>query len=309
MSTEAQPARSYEIVAGKQGWLRGSEWVLLSYFLYAAIISPWFPLRRAADGRTLVLAIAVACLLLALAYVERRWRPRELPIIRDWTPLAFTFMAYQTMDWFTPLQHTQTLEPPWMAFDHLLLAQWGLRAGIENAGFVLPVYLELCYLLVYGIGAFCIATLYFQHRRERVNRFLQIYLLGTLLAYAMLPYFPSQPPRVLYPDLDAPQITSVIRQINLWLVGHGGIHASVVPSAHVSSAFSAAWAMFSVMPERKKIGWGLLVYAVSVSVATVYGRYHYAVDAIVGLGASMVAVLFATRWKEKAEPRTTSDGQ
>ncbi len=70
--------------------------------------------------------------------------------------------------------------------------------------------------------------------------------------------------------------------MNLWLVGDYGIHSSVFPSAHVSSAFSAAWALFGLLPERKRFGWGMLVYAVSVAVATVYGRYHYAADAVAG---------------------------
>ena len=76
-----------------------------------------------------------------------------------------------------------------------------------------------------------------------------------------------------------PNVMTALRQLNLWLVGDYGIHSSVFPSAHVSSAFSAAWALLAYLPERKRFGWGMLVYAVSVAVATVYGRYHYAADA------------------------------
>ena len=47
--------------------------------------------------------------------------------------------------------------------------------------------------------------------RDRVNRFLTIYLIGTLLAYALFPYFPSEPPRVVFPDLDRPLITTWAR--------------------------------------------------------------------------------------------------
>lgn len=297
MSSEAKPSRPYEAMVASRTGLRSSEWLLIFYFSFLAIISPWFPLRPAADARTLVLAVAVACFLFGLSYAERRWQPKGLQIARDWIPLALTFVAYRAMDWFTPVRHTQHLEEPWMRFDHLLLGAWGLREWIERVP-LLPPYLEFCYLLVYGIAVFCIATLYVQNRRERVNRFLQIYLFGTLLAYALLPYFPSEPPRTLYPALDAPQVSSIIRRFNLWLVNSGGIHSSVFPSAHVSSAFSAAWAMFMVLPERKKISWGLLIYALSVSVATVYGRYHYAVDAIAGFGISLIVAFVALWWRE-----------
>jgi membrane-associated phospholipid phosphatase len=43
------------------------------------------------------------------------------------------------------------------------------------------------------------------------------------------------------------------------------------------------------MPKGRRDGWFLLVFAVSVAVATVYGRYHYAVDALAGLGISLLA--------------------
>jgi membrane-associated phospholipid phosphatase len=163
-----------------------------------------------------------------------------------------------------------------------------LQRAIEWLGAVVPIYLELCYMLVYAIAPFVVAILYFEDRRERVNGVLFLYLLGTLLAYALFPYFPSDPPRVAFGGSDMPNVTSAVRELNLWIVGVYGIHSSVFPSAHVSSAFSAAWALFAYLPERRRIGWGVLVYAVSVALATVYGRYHYAADVVAGIGVSLV---------------------
>jgi membrane-associated phospholipid phosphatase len=61
--------------------------------------------------------------------------------------------------------------------------------------------------------------------------------------------------------------------------------------------------MFLLVPERKRIGWILVIYAASVSIATIYGRYHYAADVIAGFGVSLVAAAVAiilARKKEKA---------
>jgi membrane-associated phospholipid phosphatase len=121
-----------------------------------------------------------------------------------------------------------------------------------------------------------------------IDRFLTVYLLGTLLAYALFPYFPSEPPRIVFPDLDRPLITTWARTLNLWILKIGTIHVGVFPSAHVSSAFSAAWGMLLVGPDRKIFGCALLLYAVSVSVATVYGRYHYAADVLAGFAVSLI---------------------
>jgi membrane-associated phospholipid phosphatase len=89
--------------------------------------------------------------------------------------------------------------------------------------------------------------------------------------------------------MDAPAADNVLRRVNLFLVGGYGIHTSVFPSAHVSGAFSAAFAFWMIAGRRRFLQAGFTLYAVMVSVATVYGRYHYAVDAMAGLVVAVIA--------------------
>jgi membrane-associated phospholipid phosphatase len=63
----------------------------------------------------------------------------------------------------------------------------------------------------------------------------------------------------------------------------------VFPSAHVSSVFAAAFAMIFLLPKGRKDGRFLMLYACSVAVATVYGRYHYIVDVMAGFAVSLLA--------------------
>ena len=261
--------------------LRSTEWLLIGYFSYVALLSPTrLPLS------VLLLAIALVAV---LAVGESRGNPLFFSIARDWAPLVLTLIAYREMDWFTPLAWDHHLEFRWIAFDRSLLYGWGFQRAIESVGALLPTYLEFCYLLVYAVGPFTVAVLYLEHRRNRVNQVLLLYLLGTLMAYALFPFFLSQPPRTLFGDSDLPTLMTALRRINLWIVNGYGIHSSVFPSAHVSSAFSAGWALLLYLPDRKRYGVGMLIYAASVSVAAVYGRYHYAVDALAGCGVSVIA--------------------
>ena len=264
------------------GRLRSSEWLLTVYFAYVALISPAFPLPTRFSP--LVVAILVPALFVALA----RGSHEGFDIARDWVAVALILVAYREMDWFSALPRNLQLELRWVEWDRTILYQWGLQRAVEALGALGPMYLELCYALVYAVAPFVVAVLYFQHRRERVNGAVFLYLMGTLLAYSLFPYFPSDPPRVAFGASDMPNISTPLRQLNLWLVGSYGIHSSVFPSAHVSSAFSAAWALLAHLPERKRYAWGMLGYAISVAVATVYGRYHYAVDAAAGLAVSLV---------------------
>lgn len=261
---------------------------MIVYFAYVALIAPAFPLQPRVALLPLALALLVAALFVVLAYAEAHGHREFFSITRDWIPVALTLVAYREMDWFSPVARDYHLELEWVKWDRLLLDGAGLRRAIEWLGSAGPLYLEFCYLLVYAVAPFVVAVLYFEHHRERVNSVVFFYLLGTLLSYALFPYFPSDPPRVIFAGADMPHVMTPFRRLNLWLVSGYGIHSSVFPSAHVSSAFSAAWAWLAYLPARKRFGYLMLVYAVSVAVATVYGRYHYAADVAAGLGVSLI---------------------
>jgi membrane-associated phospholipid phosphatase len=278
--------------------LRSAEWLLVVYFGYVAVIAPRFPLQPQIPWRPFLVELLVFALFLALAYGESCEHAELFSIVRDWVTVALLLLAYREMDWFSSTPHSFDLELRWVEWDRTILHGWGLQRGIESLGALVPAILELCYALVYAIAPFLVAALYFHHRRARVNGALFLYLLGTLLAYALFPYFPSDPPRVAFGGTDMPNVMTTLRELNLWVLGNYGIHSSVFPSAHVSSAFSAGWSLFAFLPERKRYGWGMLVYAACVAVATIYGRYHYAADAVAGVAISLVpafTILLALR--------------
>jgi membrane-associated phospholipid phosphatase len=283
-------AEPYSRSAVQWPMLRTSEWVLVSFFAYIAVIAPWFPRRPLLKSQPSLLFIVLTALFILLARAERIRRLRGvISFARDILPIAATLLAFKELGLFQPLHFHHHYENIWIHWDDVVLRQWRVRRAIESAGPAIPMFLEVCYFLVYGVGLFGVAVLYAARRRVQVDTLLSLYVFGTLLAYSFFPYFPSEPPRIAFPHVDEPHAVTAIRQLNLWILEKGTIHSGVFPSAHVSSAFSAAWAMFFVLPRRKILAWGMVFYAGSVSVATVYGRYHYVADVIAGFGVSCVA--------------------
>ena len=264
---------------------RPSERLAIAYFIYVALIAPFYIER---PWRTSLVALGVA----GGFWLVGLWKGK--PIARDLAPLFATLAAYREMDWFTSSGHDHHLERAWIIWDRTLLDGWHLRSIIESSGPILPGFLELVYLLVYGIGPAVVLLAILARRRDGTDRLWMAYLAGTLGAYALFPFFPSDPPRVLFPSADMPTVMTFLRRVNLYIVGGYGIHSSVFPSAHVSSAFSAAWGLLITIPEKRWIGWSMFAYAALVSIAVVYGRYHYAVDVIAGLAISLVAIPAAT---------------
>jgi membrane-associated phospholipid phosphatase len=267
---------------------RTPEWILLGFFTYIALLSLIFRDRPHLRGQPWIVLLAVAALFCALILIERGRSKRAVEIARDWLPVLLTFMAFREMEFFLPRDYNSAYEFAWIRWDRILLHDWGLRAAVEDCGKVLPFYFEFCYLLVYGVAAYGVGLLSGGPRRS-IDRFWVVYLLGTLGAYALFPYFPTRPPRYVFPDMEPPQISTWVRHFNLFLLSRATIHVGVFPSAHVSAAFASAWGMFLAKPARRRWGWVLLVYAISVAIATIYGRYHYAADALAGFAVSVAA--------------------
>lgn len=267
--------------------VRSSEWVLAGFFTYVAFSATWFFGLR--DPRVLK-TWALAAVIVAIIQILKRFPKGGRSYTRDLAPVAYTLAAYREMDWFTPAVHAHRLERAWIVWDRRLLDDGHLRAAIESTGSLLPGFLELCYALVYAVALASLIAIFLNHSRDRVNLFWLAYLVGTLGVYALFPYFPSEPPRTAFPGADMPHITTAIREFNLFIVSGYGIHSSVFPSAHVSSALSAAWGLLAAIPKRRWIGWSMFAYGIVVAIATVYGRYHYAADGLAGIAMSLVAL-------------------
>jgi membrane-associated phospholipid phosphatase len=268
--------------------LRLSEWTLIVYFVYVAVLARILPVKSPVPTVTLWLNLTIIAGYFLLAYADSLRRRRFLGIVRDWYPTVLLMLAYREMGWLALSTHSFELERTWVLWDKLFLNDLGVKALIESAGPVIPSLLELSYTLVYSTPFIALAVLCAYGHRDRVDRFLFPFALSVLCAYALFPYCPSEPPRTVFPGEDFPAYMTVFRRFNWAMLGSYGIHTSVFPSAHVSGAFSAALSLRLVLPEKKWPWRLLLVMAVLIATATVYGRYHYLADAGAGLVIALV---------------------
>ena len=285
--------------------LRRSEWVIVVYFAYVAVLARLLPVKEAVPTVTLWLNLTIIAGYGLVAYADSLRRRRFLGAVRDWYPTALILLAYREMGWLAPSSHSHGLERTWVVWDKYFLNNLGVKALIESTGPVLPSLLEASYVLVYTTPFIALGVLYAYHRWDRADRFLFPFALAVLSAYAMFPYFPSEPPRTVFPGEDFPAYMTIFRRFNWAMLGSYGIHTSVFPSAHVAGGFSAAFTLRCVLPEKKWAWRFLLVLAILIATATVYGRYHYLADAAAGLAIAL-AVFGLTLVLERREQRVTS---
>ena len=284
---------------GSQHFFRSSEYILILFFFYTTVLAFVLPVSRTVRLVMPLTNVIVLGGLLLLAYADSLRRGRLLGVLRDWFPSPLALLAYRELGWLAQPHTSSVLEDARVILDRLLLNQWGFRTVIEALGPVLPSILDIAYSFVYPMLPFSLVMLYVYRRHQRVDALFFNFLLAVLGAYAVFPLFTSEPPWTVFPGQDYPTFNTVFRRFNEAMLRSQGIHTSVFPSTHVAGSFSIALAMVRLLPEHRWVGRALLVLATLIAVATVYGRYHYAVDAIAGFAVSLAATVVAVE-KERS---------
>ena len=81
-----------------------------------------------------------------------------------------------------------------------------------------------------------------------------------------------------------------MRRLNDAIVGRGSIQVNTIPSGHVAGALAAGLA---VLPWSAGVGVTLIAIAVLIAIAATVGRYHYAIDCLLGAGVAIAVWLIA----------------
>jgi membrane-associated phospholipid phosphatase len=264
--------------------LRPSEWLWVAFLAHAVVLGLWRGQAVLAAG---VLTVFTGA---AIASLEAP-PPSPISVVRDWAPVASIVLAYWSADLARALPANREMQQLFVGWDRVVLDEWGMHHAVEWLRPGLPLLLETSYLLVYAIPPLAVASFYVGGHRDRIEDFLFPFLLGTLTAYALLPHFPSEGPRLAFPGQNLPSVTTLVRRLNLWILDHCDIRSSVFPSGHVAVVSSAAAAMYLAAPERRVVWITLVILAALVWTATVYGRYHYAADGLASVAISCVAAV------------------
>jgi membrane-associated phospholipid phosphatase len=129
-------------------------------------------------------------------------------------------------------------------------------------------------------------------RRAAARRTLFLMMTTFYVCYGAFLVFPVAGPRYRFP-LPQNEATAVPLAIFTHrLLAAGSAWGTAFPSSHVAVAVVAAGSAWSA---SKRLGAVLLPGAALLALATVYGQFHYAVDALAGAGLGGLVLLLSTR--------------
>ncbi|HVN78274.1 MAG TPA: phosphatase PAP2 family protein [Terriglobia bacterium] len=263
--------------------LRPHEWINVAFFLLLSVLAWVRPSARRRWRRATLIGSAGIGLTLAAAYFQQAFPS----VLRDWLPAPLMLFVYWQAGGFVD-RPNEALQARLEEFDSRVMRVWRHFRGIS----LLETYLEFAYLLCYPLIPLSLGALYLKHLANYTDRYWLIVLPATYLCYILVPFIQVLPPRLLGREQESRGKYNLIRSFNLWILQHASIQVVTFPSAHVASTTAASLVLLQLMPSMGLI---FLLLSISIMVGAVVGRYHYALDAILGLMLAIV-VFVVVAW-------------
>jgi membrane-associated phospholipid phosphatase len=238
----------------------------------------------------LVLHVVTAVLLLRQP-LDVGSRPGEsrFPLqVREWAPLLVVPMFY----WETPL--IAAAIHGGAAYDSVVLAWEAWLFGGQPSQTLalrwpwlwLSELLHGAYLSYYLIVMVPPIVLYRAGRRGAFRRVVFTIVLAFLVHQALFIAFPVLGPRYLFPAPAGGLENGILYRLTHHVLESGSSAGTAFPSSHVGISVAITLALF-----RERMSWAVWVAALTtlLGISTVYGGFHYAIDAVAGIGSGAVA--------------------
>jgi membrane-associated phospholipid phosphatase len=140
--------------------------------------------------------------------------------------------------------------------------------------------LELAYVGIYPLIP--IALYLALHHGVTADRFWTVILVTDYVCFGMLPWIQTRPPRAV--GFGTPWQSSW-RAVNLRVVDASSVQVNTFPSGHAAEAVAVALLVSGSPAPLVALMW---LAAAGISAGAVFGRYHYAADAIAGWAVALL---------------------
>ncbi len=220
-------------------------------------------------------------------------------LLHDFSPIVFIIATYQSLG--NMIQYLQPdIDPYLIRIDFFL---FGVHPTVWMERWITPWFtdlMSLAYLSYYFLPVILILTLYLKGRRDEFNRVIFILTFGYYLSFIGYILFPAVGPRFTQIDLysvplEGSFLTDFVRD-TLNAIEHN--KRDCMPSGHTQIALMV---LFLARRFEGTLFYPFLPVVSGLILSTVYLRYHYVIDLIVGTALAVGCLLIAPRlyrtWK------------
>lgn len=166
---------------------------------------------------------------------------------------------------------------------------------------LLSSVLHICYASYYWLVPFAAIWLFARHRREAYERAGFIITLSFYLCYLLFALVPVAGPRYFFGAATGPAAQVLPARFVHAVLEGGSAWGTAFPSSHVAVAWCAVYALWR---DARVTALLLAPIALGVPFGTVYGQFHYGVDALAGMALAVLLCLVADRLRNAWRPAT-----
>jgi membrane-associated phospholipid phosphatase len=152
---------------------------------------------------------------------------------------------------------------------------------------ILSAVLHFCYGAYYWILMLVPVWLLVRGKREAFRRATFLIALALYASYLIFAVFPVAGPYFMFPAVPARLVSSWPAQYVYFMLGNGSSMGTAFPSSHIAASWVAVYAAWR---DERGLALVLAPVAIGLALGTVYGQFHYALDAVAG---ALLAVLLA----------------
>lgn len=216
-------------------------------------------------------------------------------VVRLWLPLMLLPLLYFEVALLNRSLHGgRYFDATVIGWEQFLFGGMPSQTWAELAPYLwLSELLHAAYLAYYAIIVVPPLVLFIQKRYEAMRQVVFIFMLVSLVHCLVFIFFPVQGPRYLFPAPTAGPIEQGwLYRLTHWILETGSSQGTAFPSAHVAVSFAQTAISFRVLP---RWGWSLLGLSLLLAASTVYGGFHYLIDALAGGGLGLLLAWLGMR--------------
>ena len=285
----------------KRNFLLPTDIATLAYLLAISILITIFHPQLPGWWRFLLLHVGIASSIFLIASIHR-----EHPVfkfIRSWYPFFLIIFLFWEVGSFVHLILSDCKNGWLIAADFKLLGGHPTVALEKITNPYMTEFFEFIYFTYYFVPLYGL-WIYLKQSEGNFQSFATHYFLALYFGYLLFPFFPAEGPWKTLAGQQTMLIEGkwIFRQLNDYLHQKGAIVGGCFPSTHLSAATAV---IFSAAFWNKKLFLGSVIWFALLFFSTVYGRYHYFVDGLVGLIVGAVAFAASSILVKCFYPETT----
>ena len=260
--------------------LRPSDWITIFYLATTGVLACIFHKNLRWWGIYVLSHASAICGLLLLAVIPKDALPLSLQVLRDWYPIATIPIFYLEIPPLTQMAVQRYFDDKIIECEERLFnGQPSIYFSEHFSSRWLSELLHLCYFSYYPIVFGLVGVLHYQGRYEAFHEVIFGEILTFNLCLIWYIFMPVMGPRYKFERVRGRLADGFFFKLIHMILSGASSKGTAFPSSHCAIGVIVVLYAARYDPVAFAI---MCPFGVGLIVGTVYGRFHYALDAILG---------------------------